>query len=161
MDWVTDKFYSHFPSYSSEKQKRVSLAKEKKLEYQAYLTRVASNTPDGKSKRSTDAEKSTKRLKIPTFSDEKTNKHLESDVKRKQIIQNGTLADEWADKRRDESKHKYLDKLEKMNLPEIFDADLVEARNHKMAEVRIQTISFVNHSEYEKFRIILGKAVKK
>lgn len=137
MDWVTDKFYSHFPSYSSEKQKRDSLAKEKKLEYQAYLSRVASNNPNGKTKRSTDAEKSTKRFKIPTFSDETTIKHPESDVKCNKTDQNGTLADEWTNKRRDESKHKYLDKLEKMNLPEIFDADLVRARNHKMAEVSI------------------------
>lgn len=148
MDWVTDKFYSHFPSYSSEKQKRDSLAKEKKLEYQAYLSRVASNTPNGKSKRSTDAEKSAKRLKIPTFSDEKTNKHLDTDVKCNKIAQNGKLADEWDDdKWRDESKHKYLDKLEKMNLPEIFDADQIKARNHKMAEVSIHTISAVNRSE--------------
>lgn len=140
MDWVTDKFYSHFPSYSSEKQKRDSLAKEKKLEYQAYLSRVASNTPNGKTKRSTDGEKSSKRLKIPTFSDEKTNEDPESDVKcnkKNKTDQNGTLADEWTDKKRDENKHKYLDKLEKMNLPEIFDADLVQARNHKMAEVSI------------------------
>lgn len=148
MDWVTDKFYSHFPSYSSEEQKRDSLAKEKKLEYQAYLSRVASNTPNGKSKRSTDSEKSTKRLKIPTVSDAEINKHPESDMKCNKIAQNGTLADEWSDnKKRDESKHKYLDKLEKMNLPEIFDADLIDARNHKMAEVSIQIISAINHSE--------------
>lgn len=148
MDWVTDKFYSHFPSYSSEKQKRDLLAKEKKLEYQAYLKRVASITPNGKSKRSIDAEKSIERLKIPTFSDEKTNNHLELDVKCNKISQNGTLTDEWADKKRDESKNKYLDKLEKMNVPEIFDADLIEARNQKMADVSIQTLSDrYNHLE--------------
>lgn len=147
MDWVTDKFYSHFPSYSSEKQKRDSLAKEKKLEYQAYLSRVALNTPNGKSKRSSDAGKSTKRLKIPTFSDEMANKHTE--MKCNKFAQNGTLPDEWADdKKRDESKHKYLDKLEKMNLPEIFDADLVKARNDKMAEVGIQVISVMNLYRY-------------
>lgn len=40
--WVTDKFYSHFPSYSGEKSRRELLDKDRHDEYNLYLSRLAS-----------------------------------------------------------------------------------------------------------------------
>lgn len=40
--WATDKFYSHFPSYSGEKSKRKLLDKDRQDEYNLYLSRLTS-----------------------------------------------------------------------------------------------------------------------
>lgn len=39
---MTDKFYSHFPSYSGEKSRRELLDKDRHDEYNLYLSRLAS-----------------------------------------------------------------------------------------------------------------------
>lgn len=40
--WVTDKFYSHFPSYSGEKSRRKLLDKDRQDEYNLFLSRLSS-----------------------------------------------------------------------------------------------------------------------
>lgn len=134
---ITDKFYSHFPSYSEQSTKREALAKARQLEYQTYLSRIASNgqNSNGKSnKRITAHDKHTKRPKLPINHDEKESPKLNG--KHVSVAQTEATNGAKAAKVREMTKEKFLDGVENMNLPEIFDEDRINARNRRMAEVR-------------------------
>lgn len=42
-EWISDTFYSYFPSFNILDQKRQNLAKDRQREYQEYLKRVSQN----------------------------------------------------------------------------------------------------------------------
>lgn len=123
--WVTDGFYSHFPSYSQQPTRREALAKARQLEYQTYLSRV---TPpkaksDGKAqKRHTSNDNNSKTLNdIPNDKLPKLDANTADDC-------NGESS-------RVEHKNRFLDDLEKMNLPDIFNEERINERNQKFSEV--------------------------
>lgn len=130
--WVTDGFYSHFPSYSQQPTRREALAKARQLDYQTFLSRVSpqKGKSDGKAqKRHTTNESQSKRQKIPT--NEKRNEKLPKLDTNRTDDNNG----ESDMSSRVEVKNRFLDELENMNLPDIFNEQMINERNQKMKEV--------------------------
>lgn len=152
--WVTDSFYSHFPSYSNQRTQREALAKTRQLEYQTYLSRLSTKNAfsDGKStKRNTTTNRHHKRQKLPA-SKQAANEQvlpIEEEKTTKTTITatnhevNANVNDDTdyhpeliKQMERDENRTKFLNELEKMNLPDIFNEDVINARNKRIAEVR-------------------------
>lgn len=127
--WASDGFYSHFPSYSQQPSRREALAKARQLEYQTFLDRVTprQNKSDVKAqKRHTTNESSCKRQKVPT-----------KDNKLPKLVTN--TVDEHNESidmsSRCENKNRFLDELENLDLPDIFNDQMMRERNQKLAEV--------------------------
>lgn len=133
--WVTDGFYSHFPSYSQQPTRREALAKARQLEYQTFLSRVSpgKGKPDGKAKkRHTTNDCQNKRQKIPTNEKQIVDKLPKIDANTTDDT-NG----ESEMSSRIEVKNRFLDELENMDLPDIFNEQSINERNQKLKEVRI------------------------
>lgn len=134
----SDKFYSHFPSYSEQSRKREALAKEQKLDYQAYLKRVTSNKNNrdqlfGKIKKSSTPHDDSRKPKIPRNQEKTVNDSPISIKKRGAVSQNDTKD---GTNERQKNKEQFLNEWEKMNLPEIVDGNAINARNRRIAEVK-------------------------
>lgn len=102
--WVTDKFYSHFPSYSGEKSRRKLLDKDRQDEYNRYLSRLGSAKN--------------------AFADEQ-----HSMSKRGKEIPTGRSSKDMSE--RDMSLWN-----ENMDLPGIFNEEIIKQRNRRVIEVR-------------------------
>lgn len=132
--WVTDGFYSHFPSYSQQPTRREALAKARQLDYQTFLSRAAPRNAnsDGKGqKRHTTNENNSKRQKATT-------NHTPNDKlpKLDTVKMNDNDGDGEANIcTRVVNKNRFLDELEKMDLPEIMNEATISDRNQKLAEV--------------------------
>lgn len=138
--WVNDSFYSKFPSYSEQANRREALAKARQLEYQTYLSRVSSNSPKTNTKsnkRTSINDKNLKRPKIPTIQNVTVNKPSPLKQKSKIIVQNVSeiATNDVDDDIRSERTDEFLNQLEQKPVPEIFDEESIRARNEKMAEV--------------------------
>lgn len=129
--WVSDKFYSHFPSYSEQKTHREVLAKSRQLEYQEYLNDKSPQTKNKSQKRLPTNTKTSKRPKVPT-------KNYDSIVTQNKLDADDNYSNDDVVKENnndDESTQRFLRKLEEMNVPDIFNDDMIRARNEKVAEV--------------------------
>lgn len=132
--WVTDGFYSHFPSYSQQPTRREALAKARRLDYQTFLSRVTprKTKSDGKApKRHTSNDIHNNRQKT-TMSDTPNDKLPKLDTTNT-IDSNNELNEST----RVEHKNRFLDDLEKMELPDIFNEETINERNKKLAEVNL------------------------
>lgn len=130
--WASDKFYSHFPSYSEQRTHREALARSRQLEYQAYLNNTANKSVQTKHKthkRLPAKTKISKRPKIPTT-------NYDSIVEQNELDKNYSDEVEVNENNNyDESTQRFLKKLEEMSVPDIFNDDMIKARNEKVAEV--------------------------
>ncbi|XP_055297512.1 inner centromere protein A [Sitodiplosis mosellana] len=140
--WASDGFYSHFPSYSQQPSRREALAKARQLEYQTFLSRVSPRKGkiDGKAqKRHTTNESQCKRPKIPTNDTMQKNELPKLDTKHTADDNNG----ESDSSSRVEVKNKFLDELENMDLPDIFNEQSINERNQKSKEdKRLRNIQY-------------------
>lgn len=135
--WATDGFYSHFPSYSQQPNRREALAKARQLDYQTFLSRIsplknASNTKahakryDGQSKRPKKSTNSSPNdNKLP-----KLDMHI---VNGNNSTEHATLSGRTTN--RSKERNEYVNGLENMDLPDIFNDERISARNEKMAVV--------------------------
>lgn len=133
--WVTDGFYSHFPSYSQQPTRREALAKARQLDYQTFLSRISPTKIkiDGKGqKRHTTNDNSSKRQKIPT-NDIPNDKLPKLDTKSIDDVDTNGESDVSC---RVEVKNRFLDELEKMELPDIINEQTIRKRNQKLKEVQ-------------------------
>ncbi|XP_031628071.1 uncharacterized protein LOC116343897 [Contarinia nasturtii] len=131
--WVTDGFYSHFPSYSQQPTRREALAKARQLDYQTFLSRISPTKikADGKGqKRHTPNDNNTKRQKIPS-NDVPNDKLPKLDTK---SIDDTDTNGESDASCRVEIKNRFLDELEKMDLPDIINEQSIKKRNQKLKE---------------------------
>lgn len=132
--WVTDGFYSHFPSYSQQPTRQQALAKARQYEYQTFLSRVTPKKTkcNGKAqKRHTTIENHLKRQKTPT-------KHTSPNDKLPNLDTNAAAhngSEEFEMHNRFENKNRFQDELETMDLPDIFNDQMIRERNQKLAEV--------------------------
>lgn len=110
---MTDKFYSHFPSYSGEKSKRESLDKDRQDEYNQYLSRLAS--AGNVSSRNVAANKN-----VRAERDVQLSTRNEDSMKRN--------SNDMCERGMPLSK-------ENMDLPGIFNEEIIKLRNHRVAEV--------------------------
>lgn len=114
--WVTDKFYSHFPSYSGEKSRRKILDKDRQDEYNHYLSTLAPTESALSRHCATNTqfqEERDKQLSIPNRQNER------------KIRRNSNEISE-----RDSSLWN-----ENMDLPGIFNEEIINLRNRRVAEV--------------------------
>lgn len=131
--WVNDGFYSHFPSYSQRPSRQEELARARQLEYQTFLSRVTpiKSKSNGKAqKRHTPNDNSSKRPKIPTTNDTPNDKLPKLDI--------STVAErneQFDSSSRFQNKNRFQDELETMDLPDIFNDQMIRERNQKLAEV--------------------------
>lgn len=136
--WVTDGFYSHFPSYSQQPTRREALAKARQLDYQTFLSRAVPQKAklDGKGqKRHTTNENSNKRQKATT-----------NDTPNDKLPKLDTVSMNDNDgavkiSSRVVNKNRFLDELEKMDLPDIINEETINDRNQKLAEVNFSKFS--------------------
>lgn len=144
--WATDGFYSHFPSYSQQPNRREALAKARQLDYQTFLSRIsplknvssvktqkrATNANDGQSKKS---KKPTNATASPNTNDRnnmpKLDMHIvsENNSSTEQTVPSGRSTD------RSQERNDYVNGLEQMDLPDIFNDKQINVRNEKLAEV--------------------------
>lgn len=138
--WVTDGFYSHFPSYSQQPTRREALAKARQLDYQTFLSRAEPRKakPDGKGqKRHTTNENSSKRQK-PTTNDTPNDKLPKLDT-----ISTNNNDGKANMSSRVVNKNRFLDELEKMDLPDIMNEETINDRNQKLAEVNLSKFTWI------------------
>ena len=135
--WVTDGFYSHFPSYSQQPSRREALAKARQLEYQTFLSRVSPGKckTDGKAqKRHTTNNCHSKRPKIPANDTMRNDKLPKLDTKQTTTTTDDNNGESDLSSRV-EVKNRFLDELENMDLPDIFNEQSINKRNQKLKEV--------------------------
>lgn len=144
--WATDGFYSHFPSYSQQPNRREALAKARQLDYQTFLSRIsplknvsnvkthkrATQLNDGQSKKS---KKPANASASPTTNDRngvpKLDMHMvsENNSSTEQTVLSGRSTD------RSKDRNDFVNGLEQMDLPDIFNDKQISVRNEKLAEV--------------------------
>lgn len=110
--WATDKFYSHFPSYSGEKSKRKLLDKDRQDEYNLYLSRLASAGTESTRSKHVRAERDE-----PRSISDRRNEVL---LKRNSNEMSERDTSLWN---------------ENMDLPGIFNEELIKQRNRRVVEV--------------------------
>lgn len=117
--WVTDKFYSHFPSYSGEKSRRKILDKDRQDEYNLYLSSLASMASSGSAFRRQCA----KNTQVREENNEPTsipNRQNERRIRRNSDQISEQDMSLWN---------------ENMDLPGIFNEEMINLRNRRVAEV--------------------------
>lgn len=146
--WATDGFYSHFPSYSQQPNRREALAKARQLDYQTFLSRISplKNVSNVKTqKRTTHAtDGQSKKSKKPTNSTASTNTNdnerndmpkldmhavSESNSSTEQAVSSQRSTD------RSKERNDFVKELEEMDLPDIFNDKQISVRNERFAEV--------------------------
>lgn len=139
--WVTDGFYSHFPSYSQQPSQRELLAKTRQLEYQTFLSRISpqKNISHAKLHQKRHTESQTKKPKEPIniTLNTKNNELPKLDI---HIVNENNSSQEKTAKggnstNRTKDRNAFVKGLEKMDLPDIFNDERISARNEKLAEV--------------------------
>lgn len=128
--WVTDKFYSHFPSYSGEKSRRKVLDKDRHDEYNLYLSGLASTDSAIRRQCAKNTQVREERAEQPSISNRQNER---------QMRRNSNEISE-----RDSSLWN-----ENMDLPGIFNEEMINLRNRRVAEVR-QWNDFTAKKEYIK-----------
>lgn len=141
--WATDGFYSHFPSYSQQPNQREVLAKARQRDYQAFLNHISPkkivshatlqkrhNINDGQQKRSkkptATSPPQTKRNELPKLDIHIVNANATS-------TEPAAMTGSSTDTRK--ARNDFVNELEQMDLPDIFNDERISARNEKMAEV--------------------------
>lgn len=144
--WATDSFYAHFPSYSQQKNRREALAKARQIDYQTFLNRISplKNVSrvklqkrhianDGQTKKSI---KPTNIAPITNNQNEmpKLDMHFVNDENdsTEQVVMSGHSTN------RSKDKDEYVNGLEEMDLPDIFNDTRISARNERLAEASEQ-----------------------
>lgn len=119
--WVTDKFYSHFPSYSDQSLQRVLLSKSRKQDYQNYLSRVAVG-PKKSFKRGSNVTQKANKVNV-------IDENRQTDDESTDGVSKSKLNREMS------SKQKAIHDRKHINLPDILDENKVHERNQRMVEV--------------------------
>lgn len=145
--WATDSFYSHFPSYSQQANRREVLAKARQLDYQTFLSRISplKNVSNVKSqKRATVIDgqnrKSKKTPNASTTSSPNTNYKNEMPKLDMHFVSENDSTEHAAiisgrSTNRSKDRNDFVNGLEEMDLPDIFDDKQISVRNEKLAEV--------------------------
>lgn len=131
--WATDGFYSHFPSYSQQPTRREELAKARQHDYQTFLNRVTprKNKSDAKfHKRNISIDSHSKKKRIATTNQTPNPELPKSDVN--MVSENAIELDR---NNRVRNRSRFVNELEKMDLPDILNGDTIDERNQKLAEV--------------------------
>lgn len=119
---MTDKFYSHFPSYSGEKSRRKILDKDRQDEYNIYLSSLASMASTGSALRR-QCVKNTQVREVREEKDEPSsisNRQNEIRIRRNSDQISEQDMSLWN---------------ENMDLPGIFNEEMINLRNRRVAEV--------------------------
>lgn len=148
--WVTDKFYSHFPSYTDQQQrKRAILIETRKQDYQNYLKQMSTNDVAGHRKYPLNSHRKSNGIENGTHEHQASG---ETFITRAIIETSGSsLRKNWiefwilitrmidwfligkVDSERGRSSR--LRDSKHMDLPDIFDDEAIRERNRKVVEV--------------------------
>lgn len=140
--WATDGFYSHFPSYSQQPNRREALAKARQLDYQTFLSRISplkhvSHVKLQKRHIANDGQ--TKKLKNPTNISPNTNHNNEMPKLDMHIVNENDSTEQAVisghSTNRSKERNEFVNGLEEMDLPDIFNDERISARNDRNAEV--------------------------
>lgn len=126
-----DKFYSHFPSYSGETSRRKLLDKDRQDEYKHYLSRLASAEKASEkfaiSRNVRNELSSRQKVTVAERDEPHSVSNREHDILMHRNCQDMN--------ERDMMRAKYLQNLQNMDLPDIFNDEIIKQRNRRIAEV--------------------------
>lgn len=132
--WVTDKFYSHFPSYSGEKSRRKLLDKDRQDEYNLFLSRLSSADNASKQVRTERDEQ----YVASNRSNEVLSKQSSNELSKRDVSL-------WN---------------ENMDLPGVFNEEIIKKRNRRVEEV-IRQIFLAKICSEIRFITISGATLQK
>lgn len=138
--WATDGFYSHFPSYSQQPNRREALAKARQQDYRTFLSRLSPQKGEKSHKRFTvHDEHAMTKTKTTTMN------HIPNDeLPKLDLYTNDDDSSSGSGTSSlTTSRDRFVNELERMNLPDIFNEETVLERNQKLIEVNCRELSIV------------------
>lgn len=162
--WVTDTFYSHFPSYGDQKTQRDILLKSRHLEYQNHLHQLAAIEKLSAVRASKRFSANNNQMKRPKIPDEPIDnaaviqineRNLQHQNDNMSLVrrEHDALFVESCD--RDDSRNRFLNELQNMDLPDMFNDVAIEARNRRTIEVNNNLEVFMVSNPYNPFKLAI------